>query len=118
MIKVRLACVVFLLLFAALVAFGGQAQEVHGTVTDETGAIIVGAKVTLDDGQGRKEVALSDEAGHYRFAAGGPAGYTLNVSAKGFADFSPFNGPPAGGTNSLNPAAKERIPDKSGAHTA
>src|SRR5258708_10420736 len=82
------AACVFLLLSWALEVFASQSQEFHGTVTDETGAIIVAAKVTLDDGQGQKQVALSDEAGRYRFAAVALARYTLTVSAQGFADFS------------------------------
>jgi len=80
------ACV--LLILAVSLAFGGQQEDVHGTVTDETGAIIVGAKITLDDGHGHKQTAASDEGGHYRFAAVAPSIYTLTVSAQGFADFS------------------------------
>ena len=102
----------FPLLFAALVALAGQAQEVHGTVTDETGAIIVGAKVTLDDGQGHKELALSDEAGHYRFAVVAPAVYTLTVSAPGFADFNQSIDLTARRTTPLNVALKVVISEK------
>jgi len=80
------ACV--LLLLAVSLAYAGQQEDVRGTVTDETGAIIVGAKITLDDGHGHKQSAASDEGGHYRFAAVAPSIYTLTVSAQGFADFS------------------------------
>src|SRR5262249_10881403 len=82
------APIIIVLLFSSLVAFAGQSQEVHGAVADETGAIIVGAKVSLDDGQGRIQAVVSDEAGRYRFEAVPPGRYTLIVSAQGFADFS------------------------------
>jgi hypothetical protein len=80
------SCLFLLLVY--VVAFAAQAQDFHGTVTDETGAIIVGAKVTLDDGQGHMQVVTSDETGHYRFATVTPGRYTVTVSAKGFAEFS------------------------------
>jgi hypothetical protein len=88
MTKPKSAACVLLLLLAGSLAFAGQVEDVHGTVIDETGAIIVGARITLDDGHGHKQSAASDEAGHYRFATVAPAVYTLNVSAQGFADFS------------------------------
>ena len=61
-----------------------QSSELKGTVTDESGAIIVGATATLDDGHGHKRTARSDEAGHYRFAPVAAGTYTLTVSAKDF----------------------------------
>jgi hypothetical protein len=82
------AACVFLLICLVSLGLAGQTQEFHGTITDEAGAIIVGAKVTLEDGQGHKQVTLSDETGHYRFAAVAPGLYALIVAAQGFADFS------------------------------
>jgi hypothetical protein len=66
-------------------AAGQVKVEFRGTVTDETGALIMGATVTLEDAGGQKQTAQSDEAGRYRFAAVAPGKYVLNVTAEGFA---------------------------------
>jgi hypothetical protein len=84
-----LPAVCFLLLLASPVLGAAvQSTELRGTIADETGAVIGGAQVTLDDGQGHKQVAQSDESGRYRIAAIAPAVYTLTVAQEGFATFS------------------------------
>src|SRR5215216_3169758 len=60
--------------------------ELRGTVIDETNAYIPAAPVTLDDGQGNKYSAQTDERGHYRFNVK-PGLYTLTVEVEGFAKF-------------------------------
>lgn len=60
--------------------------ELHGTVIDETNAYIPAAQVTLDDGQGHKYDAQTDERGRYRFNVK-PGLYTLSVAVEGFAKF-------------------------------
>lgn len=60
------------------------AAELRGTVTDETGALIVAAKVVLDDGRGQQQTTATDEAGRYRFGGVAPGKYKLVVSAQGF----------------------------------
>ncbi|HKV38918.1 MAG TPA: carboxypeptidase regulatory-like domain-containing protein [Blastocatellia bacterium] len=61
-----------------------QTREVSGTIADPTGAVIVAASVTLDDGQGHKYSSQTDEKGRYRFNNIPGAVYTLTVSAEGF----------------------------------
>jgi hypothetical protein len=61
---------------------------VHGTVTDQTGGVIVGASVTLVDSRGQKSTTATNDLGAYAFE-GIPAGrYTLTVRNKGFMPFT------------------------------
>lgn len=59
--------------------------SLHGTVTDQTGAIISGATVTITEPDtGAKAVATTDERGNYTFAQITPGKYTILVEANGF----------------------------------
>ena len=80
------------LLLLALVAFTaltGHAQfnsNVEGTVSDQTGAVVPNAKVTLHNVE--TNIDLNDTtkaAGIYRFNAVGPGNYAVIVDAQGFA---------------------------------
>jgi hypothetical protein len=83
------ALVFFLLIFG--VAPSARAQEVNalqGNVVDEQGALIVGAGVTLDDGQGHKYRTRTDKQGHYKFVPVLPGTYKLTASSSGFDEFT------------------------------
>ena len=80
-------------LFALLVLFGltapAQAQLYAGTVTgvvsDQTGALIAKAEVTLvDTEKGFTFTAKSDDSGRYLFRSVPPGVYNLSVKAPGF----------------------------------
>jgi hypothetical protein len=78
------------LLLCALAA-GQQAPQaasnkasISGTVTDATGAVISGAKVTLTTAAGLKEETQSDEKGAYSFTKLEAGTYNLTVTAPGF----------------------------------
>src|ERR1700758_1387744 len=62
---------------------------VHGVVTDESGAVIGGAKVTaLNSSTGITSQAVTDSKGYYVFAqlqTGGP--YSIIVESPGFQSF-------------------------------
>ena len=65
--------------------FGQSLTSVTGTVTDPTGAVIPGAKVTLihvDTGAKREDV--SDAQGRYGFSQVQPGNYRLEAQAPGF----------------------------------
>jgi TonB family protein len=67
---------------------GGMAQtqgELTGAITDSSGAIIVGATVTVTNtATGAAHTVMSNDAGVYRFPALLPGGYTLRIDAPGF----------------------------------
>jgi hypothetical protein len=59
--------------------------SLHGVVSDKTGAIITGAKVTLDNPrQGSHHETNTNAAGEYDFVALPPGTYSLSVEMSGF----------------------------------
>ena len=83
--------------FALAVALAGaaSAQEasapetggsIAGTVTDVTGGVIAGAKVTVV-GTGVNQTATSNDQGAYSVSGLPPGAYTITVSRAGFKDF-------------------------------
>src|SRR5687767_11121711 len=81
-------CLLLAALLIAPAAGAAQAQdEIHGTVTDATGGVIVGAVVELTV-SGREPVSgRTDDRGRYRFARVEPGDYSLRVSMDGFMPF-------------------------------
>src|SRR5947208_14646754 len=69
----------FLFIFVSSSLFG-QTAVLRGTVTDETGAIIPRAKVTLTGSSGVKTATAGDD-GAYTFPALPPGNYTVQASA-------------------------------------
>jgi len=65
------------------------AQQARGTlrglITDELGAAIVGANVTLTDATGAQKKTTTNGEGVYSFVALAPGKYTLQAAAPGFA---------------------------------
>jgi hypothetical protein len=89
--KKTIAATLTLLLVLAnfsAVAYAQGALELRGTVLDETRAYIPAVQVVLEDGQGKKYTAQTDEMGRYRFAGLKPGLYTITVETEGFAKFS------------------------------
>lgn len=77
-------CLVF-----AMATLGAQTvRDVHGTVSDQTGAVLVDASVVLDDGKGHRYITRTDNRGRYQIEAIEPGAYTLTVVGEGFSDFS------------------------------
>ena len=57
-----------------------------GTVFDQTGAVVVGAKVELkNEASGDLRGAVSDKVGFFSITAVQPGSYTITISAEGFA---------------------------------
>ncbi len=76
---------------AIIVVVSGNAQDrtfiIEGTVFDQTGAVIVGAQISIDDGRNHHVTTETDNNGSYRLVV--PSGaYTLTTSAKGFARYT------------------------------
>jgi len=78
-------------LFLVLACVGLHAQansELTGIVTDQTGAVVPGAKVVLTDpATGFTKATESGPTGLYDFNGLNPANYNLKVTAKGFQSF-------------------------------
>ena len=74
----------------ALLSVAAQAQENAGTlkgrVTDSSGAVIPGAKVTLTAG-GVERSTATDQTGSYTVTALAPATYAVRITAAGFGVF-------------------------------
>ncbi len=75
----------FLILTAALVAAQQTRGSLRGSITDELGAVIVGANVTLTDASGVQKKTTTNGEGAYTFAGLAPGKYTLQAAAPGFA---------------------------------
>ena len=80
---VRIA--LFFILTAALVTAQQTRGTLRGSITDELGAVIVGANVTLTDASGAQKKATTNGEGVYNFAGLAPGKYTLHAVAPGFA---------------------------------
>jgi len=92
--KTGKACLYLTVLFCltALMVSSATAQELRGTVrgvvTDPTGALVVGATLTLsNDNTGVEVKRESNEAGQYIFDFVSAGTYTLRVEAAGFRTF-------------------------------
>jgi len=74
-----------LLSFSAL--FAQSSTSLNGTVTDPTGGVIPGAKITLEaPGTGFKREVTADAAGRYIFAQLAPGKFRMSAKAQGFRD--------------------------------
>lgn len=91
--KMKLAAIAILAAMAVTMATAiptfaqasGSTAEVRGQVTDSTGAVIPGAKVTLTDAnKGTARTATTDAEGNYNFLGLLPSAYDLKVEASGF----------------------------------
>jgi len=70
----------------AIASFGQTTASIKGTVTDSSGAAIVGAKVTAKNANlGIERSTVTNAAGDYEVPALPPAPYTVTVESKGFA---------------------------------
>ena len=63
----------------------GEQGSISGTVTDQTGAVIAGAKAELSNAAGQKLQSASDEKGVYSFGGLRAGTYTLTITVPNFA---------------------------------
>jgi len=66
---------------------GGTTSAVTGTVTDQTGAVLAGATVTISNASGFKQTATTNGQGVYTVAGLPPGTYDMAVSAPNFKPF-------------------------------
>ncbi len=76
---------VMILMIPAAAGQGAYQAQVRGTVTDQSGAIVVKATVTItNDATNIMQTATSDDHGQYFFTGLRPASYKVKVTAGGF----------------------------------
>src|SRR5262245_8947405 len=95
------ACLLFaVLLFAPSVM--GQTVLLRGEVTDQNGALIPGAKGTLNSPSGLVKSATADGAGRYSFGALPAGDYVVNANAPNLALPEPVKVTLRSGVQTLN----------------
>ena len=85
-----LVSILLCIVSAASLCFSQTATtSLRGTITDPSGALVPGAKITiLDKSKGATFSAKADSTGNYAFPQLPPAKYTITATASGFADQS------------------------------
>jgi hypothetical protein len=73
-----------MILLLAVAAFGQTTASIKGTVTDTTGAAVVGAKVSVKGPQGVDRTTQTGAAGEYEVPALQPGIYIVEVQMTGF----------------------------------
>jgi len=77
-------CILFLCTASAVIAQAGRGS-ISGLVTDPTGAIVPGAKITLlNQGNGVTQHSVTTAGGLYSFVSLSPGVYKVTASMKGF----------------------------------
>src|SRR5438105_4576789 len=86
--NLKSAVAIFAILISALgTAFAQHGATLRGQVTDQLGAVIVGAQATLVDANGKGQVTPTDDRGAYHFNNLAAGVYTLRVAQAGFATY-------------------------------
>jgi len=87
-----LLAVVWLLFAASLNAQSVSTAQLHGTVHDQTGAVIPNAAVTVTDAsKGFSRATVTDGQGNYQVLLLPPGTYTVMATAAGFAKLTETN---------------------------
>ncbi len=82
----KICCLGLFIILTAAIAAAQQARgTLRGLISDELGAAIVGANVTLTDAAGAQKKTTTNGEGVYSFAGLAPGKYTLQANATGFA---------------------------------
>jgi len=77
-----------LFVLAGVFAFAQANSDLTGIVTDQSGAVVAGAKIVLTDpATGYTKTSESGATGLYDINGLNPANYDLKVAAKGFQNF-------------------------------
>ena len=77
--------IVLIIAFTCAITYGQARGTLRGLITDELGAAIVGASVTLTDSTGVQKKTTTNAEGIYSFSGLAPGKYTVSATASGFA---------------------------------
>src|SRR5256885_252392 len=101
--SVLLAVALLLLSAAGLAQSTVSTGSIVGTVTDPSGAVVSGAKVTVSNtATGQTIDMTSNSAGAFNSGALSPGNYKVQVSAKGFNSMSTVTNVQVGNTTTVN----------------
>ena len=92
----------FLLAMAVCLPAYAQTATLRGQVMDESGAVVPGAKITLNGPAGVAKVATSGSDGSYSFAGLAPGSYTVRATAAELSQAQPAKIDLRPGTQILN----------------
>ena len=92
----------FLLAMAVCLPVYAQTATLRGQVMDESGAVVPGAKITLNGPAGVAKVATSGSDGSYSFAGLAPGSYTVRATAAELSQAQPAKIDLRPGTQILN----------------
>ena len=96
---IRITLAAFILICSTTI-FAQRPASLRGQVTDQLGAVVVGARVTLTGANGEQKTAQTDSNGGYRFDNLAPGVYSLAADQRGFASYlKPDLSIPAGVNN-------------------
>jgi hypothetical protein len=76
--------IILILLVASTLVYGQARGSLRGLITDELGAAIVGANVTLTDASGVQKKTTTNSEGIYTFTGLAPGKYSISALATGF----------------------------------
>ncbi len=82
-----IVCLICLLFLCFNAAAQQRTGSLRGQVTDELGALVVGANVTLVAADGSQKTATTNAEGVYTFNSTAPGPYTLRIVASGFSPY-------------------------------
>src|SRR5215213_4873994 len=84
----RIFTILFFLLFSSILAQAQTTGGIAGTITDQNGAVIVGAEVIIiSQATSEERTIITDTAGNFAFAFLAPGIYRVSIAAKGFNSF-------------------------------
>ena len=107
-----LSAALFVFLTSGLAVPQQSRGTLRGAITDELGAVIVGANVVLTDSTGVLKKTTTNNEGIYNYAGLAPGKYTLQASAPGFAPSEETQIDVAGGRQTLDLTLKVTIEEK------
>lgn len=94
----RLSLIAAVVCLFSVITLAQQAGIIKGSVTDDSGAVIPGASITLVISNGEPVTVSTNENGQYSIAGVGPGRHTVRVNAAGFGTLEKELDMPPGGT--------------------
>ncbi len=91
-----------LALFFGCALYSQPTGILHGVISDESGAVVPGARITVSNAAGPLKSATSANDGSYSISGLAPGSYTVQVSSPGLSQAAPSAADFNGGVRSVN----------------